>query len=154
MQRRIDQQAFTVRVETDDERAIHDLSGKERSLKRHYHKVTPRLVGRVANTMVVRPVFPSNAVAARMMKLLSAFHVRTSPGFVASRVMAPVLRSTRYMSKTFRSRRFIATKADPGCRESISTFCARTPRNDVRSRPLPVVRSTEKRCGTSSPALS
>src|SRR5438445_677304 len=48
MQRRIDQQAFTVRVETDDERAIHDLSGKERSLKRHYHKHLARLVGRLA----------------------------------------------------------------------------------------------------------
>src|SRR6266487_4486853 len=58
MQRRIDQQAFTVRVETDDERAIHDLSGKERSLKRHYHKVTPRLVGRIANTNGCSAGFP------------------------------------------------------------------------------------------------
>ena len=72
-----------------------------------------------------------------MTKSLSVVQVSTSPGLVASSVTAPVSRSIRYMSKAWRSRRLSATRTKRGCCRSVKTFCARTPRNGVRSRTLP-----------------
>src|SRR5438876_12127240 len=45
----MNKQAFAIGIEPGNERAVDDLSGKERPLKRHHHKVAPRFVSRIAH---------------------------------------------------------------------------------------------------------
>ncbi len=82
-------------------------------------------------------------MAARIWKFGSVCQPTTSPGFWVSRTTAPVVRSTRYWSKTCRSRRLSPTRISLGNFLSIMIPSARMPWKGVRSRVIWVARSTE-----------
>ena len=94
--------------------------------------------------MMVRPVFPSKAVRSTDDEIVigpPSQHVARIGCFERDRAGLEI---DPIHVENFSSRRLSPTNSDFGCRESVRTFCARTPRKGVRSRTLPFVRSQRR----------